>query len=33
VFVWSLVNLFVTVLYTLVSDVVGGIQVTLSDRR
>jgi Transmembrane domain of unknown function (DUF3566) len=33
VFVWSLVNLFVTVLYNLVSDVVGGIQVTLSDRR
>ena len=33
VFVWSLVNLFVTLLYNLVSDVVGGIQVTLSDRR
>jgi hypothetical protein len=33
VLVWSFVNLFVTLLYNLVSDVVGGIQVTLSDRR
>ena len=33
VVVWSLVNLFVALLYNLVSDVVGGIQVTLSDRR
>ena len=33
VFVWSLVNLFVTLLYNLVSDVVGGIQVTLGERR
>jgi len=33
VVVWSLVNLFVALLYNLVSDVVGGIQLTLSDRR
>jgi Transmembrane domain of unknown function (DUF3566) len=33
VFVWSLVNLFVTLLYNLVSDVVGGVQVTLGERR
>ena len=31
--VWSLVNLFVALLYNLVSDVVGGVQVTLSERR
>jgi hypothetical protein len=33
VFVWSAVNFFVTLLYNLVSDVVGGIQVTLAERR
>ncbi len=33
VIVWSLVNLFVALLYNLVSDVVGGIQITLGDRR
>jgi hypothetical protein len=33
VVVWSFVNLFVTLLYNLVSDVVGGIQITLGDRR
>jgi transmembrane protein DUF3566 len=33
VVVWSLVNLFVTLLYNLVSDVVGGIQVTLGERE
>jgi transmembrane protein DUF3566 len=33
VFVWSVVNFFVTLLYNLVSDVVGGIQVTLAERR
>jgi hypothetical protein len=33
VFAWSLVNLFVALLYNLVADVVGGIQVTLTERR
>ena len=33
VVVWSLVNLFVALLFNLVADVVGGIQVTLSERR
>ena len=33
VVVWSLVNMLVTVLYNLCSDVVGGIQVTLAERR
>jgi len=32
VFVWSLVNTLVAVLYNLVSDVVGGVQVTLAER-
>jgi Transmembrane domain of unknown function (DUF3566) len=32
VFVWSFVNALVAVLYNLVSDVVGGVQVTLSER-
>jgi transmembrane protein DUF3566 len=31
--VWSLVNLFVALLYNLVSDVVGGIQITIAERR
>jgi hypothetical protein len=33
VFVWSLVNLFVALLYNLVSDVVGGVSVTLTEKR
>jgi hypothetical protein len=33
VVVWSLVNLFVALLYNLVSDLVGGVQITLSERR
>jgi hypothetical protein len=33
VIVWSLVNLLISVLYNLISDVVGGVQVTLADRR
>jgi Transmembrane domain of unknown function (DUF3566) len=33
VVVWSVVNLFVTLLYNLVADVVGGVQVTLGERR
>lgn len=33
VVLWSLVNVFVALLYNLVSDVVGGIEVTLAERR
>jgi hypothetical protein len=33
VVVWSLVNLFLALLYNLVADVVGGISITLSERR
>ena len=33
VVIWSVVNLFVSVLYNLISDLVGGIQVTLGERR
>jgi hypothetical protein len=33
VVVWSLVNLFVALLFNLVADVVGGINITLSERR
>lgn len=33
VIVWSLVNVLVSVLYNLISDVVGGVQVTLAERR
>lgn len=33
VVVWSLVNMLVSVLYNLISDVVGGIQVTLAEKR
>jgi hypothetical protein len=33
VVVWSLVNLLVAVLYNLVSDVVGGVSVTLTEKR
>lgn len=33
VVVWSLVNMFVSVLYNLVADIVGGIQVTLTEKR
>jgi hypothetical protein len=33
VVVWSLVNALVAVLYNLVSDVIGGVQVTLGERR
>ena len=30
--VWSLVNLFVAFLYNLISDIVGGIEVTLAQK-
>jgi hypothetical protein len=33
VVVWSLVNLFLSLLYNLVSDVVGGISITLAEKR
>ena len=33
VVVWSLVNMLLSVLYNLISDVVGGITVTLAERR
>ena len=33
VVLWSIVNLFVAVLYNLISDVIGGVSVTLSERR
>jgi hypothetical protein len=33
VVLWSLINLFVAFLYNLLSDIVGGIEVTLSERR
>jgi hypothetical protein len=33
VLVWSLINLFIAFLYNLISDVIGGIEVTLTERR
>jgi transmembrane protein DUF3566 len=33
VVVWSLVNVLIAILYNLISDVVGGIQVTLAEKR
>ena len=33
VVVWSLINVFVAFLYNLISDVVGGIEITLAERR
>jgi len=30
---WTLINVFVALLYNLISDLVGGIEVTLSERR
>lgn len=33
VVLWSVINVFVAFLYNLVSDVVGGIEVTLAERR
>lgn len=33
VVVWSVINVFVAFLYNLISDVVGGLELTLSDKR
>jgi transmembrane protein DUF3566 len=33
VIIWSLVNVFVAFLYNLISDVVGGVEVTLAQKR
>jgi hypothetical protein len=33
VVLWTLINVFVALLYNLISDVIGGIEVTLSERR
>ncbi|HET9250032.1 MAG TPA: DUF3566 domain-containing protein [Actinomycetota bacterium] len=33
VVVWSVINVFIAVMYNLISDIVGGIEVTLADRR
>jgi hypothetical protein len=33
VIIWSLINLFIAFLYNLISDVIGGIEVTLSERH
>jgi len=33
VVIWSLINLFIAFLYNLISDVVGGIEVTLAERH
>ena len=33
VVLWSLINVFVALLYNVLSDIVGGIEVTLSERR
>lgn len=31
--IWSLINVFLAVMYNLISDIVGGVEVTLADRR
>ena len=33
VVIWSLINVFVVFLYNLIADVVGGIEITLSERH
>ncbi len=33
VVLWTLINVFVVFLYNLLSDIVGGIEITLSERR
>ncbi len=31
--IWSCINVFVAIMYNLISDIVGGVEVTLADRR
>jgi hypothetical protein len=31
--IWSFINVFVAVMYNLISDIVGGVEVTLADHR
>jgi len=31
--IWSFINVFIAVMYNLISDIVGGVEVTLADRR
>jgi transmembrane protein DUF3566 len=31
--IWSMINVFLAVMYNLISDIVGGVEVTLADRR
>jgi hypothetical protein len=33
VVIWSVINVFIAVMYNLISDIVGGVEVTLADRR
>jgi hypothetical protein len=33
VVVWSLINLMVAFLYNLISDVVGGVEITLAEKK
>ena len=33
VVIWSCINVFIAVMYNLISDIVGGVEVTLADRR
>ncbi len=33
VVVWSLINLMVAFLYNLISDIVGGVEITLAEKR
>lgn len=33
VVVWSVINVFIAFLYNLISDLVGGVEVTLTERR
>jgi len=33
VVLWTLINVFIVLMYNLLSDIVGGIEVTLSERR
>jgi hypothetical protein len=32
VVVWSVINVFVAMLYNLISDIIGGVEVTLAER-